>query len=231
MKVVAYACTRNLYDAAWVSINSLLRNNKGIDKVLLIIEDDAFTHLLNKKVEVYNYHKLPEVLNPHSPNMRSVFTYMSLVRLCLPKWFPQYHKILWLDCDTLIVGNIESLWDIDMTDYAIAAVEDVMNPIADKVDTYINTGVCLYNFKYLREHGLADLMLNEINTVKHKWADQDVTNLYSQGHIYLLDYKYNEYTGRSRTFDPLIWHWAGVHEWWKDDKPKAGIWNRFAKSI
>jgi len=39
-------------------------------------------------------------------------------------WLPQLleeDKVLYLDIDTLVLGSLDELWNMDMSDYAIAA--------------------------------------------------------------------------------------------------------------
>lgn len=222
MKVVAYCCTANWYEHLKVAVNSLLINNPGIDKVVCFIEDDELPWHYDK-VEAINLNKLERYIREGSPNYNSLFTYMTLMRLCFSKWLP-YDKVLQLDVDTLVVDNIEDLWDLDMTDMAIAAVPDVINPLPDTCETYINAGVMLVNLEYLRKTEIDEAMINEINTVKHLWPDQDVVNVFCQGHTLLLGYEFNDLIPKRRTFKPKILHYAGLKEWWKPDAYDSHYW-------
>ena len=42
----------------------------------------------------------------------------------MPHLSPDMHKALYLDCDIIVLGSIRPLWDTDISDYALAAVED-----------------------------------------------------------------------------------------------------------
>jgi len=46
---------------------------------------------------------------------------MALIRVALGKIFPDLDKVLSLDVDTIVNENISELWDIDISDYYIAA--------------------------------------------------------------------------------------------------------------
>jgi len=49
---------------------------------------------------------------------------MVLVRAAYTKIFPHLDRILSIDMDTIVNENISELWDLDLTDYYLAAVEE-----------------------------------------------------------------------------------------------------------
>ncbi len=214
MKIAAYCCTRNWYEHLQVSIFSLLMNSPRIDKVIVIAEDDELPFNYDK-VECINYSSLPHYIKESSPNFKGWFSYMSLQRPCYAKWF-DYDKVLQLDVDTIILDDLSELWEIDMTGKAMAGAEDVMNPLKE-IDRYLNVGVVLQNLDYIRENKIADLVIDDINSRKRPWADQDAMNLYCNNNIVVISTKYNDFTNARRTVNPKILHWAGVHDWYIED--------------
>ena len=70
-KVVVYAGTRNVYDPMYVSLKSLLINNK-IDRVYLLIEDDEFPYPIPKNVYPVNVSEQNYFSEgkPHTPQPR-----------------------------------------------------------------------------------------------------------------------------------------------------------------
>ena len=74
--------------------------------------------------------------------------------------FPELDKILYLDCNTIIRKSLLSLWEINMENKLIAAVEDISfskdkaNMANLKDNYYLNTGVLLINSKEWRKEGL-----------------------------------------------------------------------------
>jgi len=72
---------------------------------------------------------------------------MALIRGALTKIFPNLDTILSLDVDVIINENISELWDLDLTNYYLAAVQESLK--YNKPD-YINAGVMLLNLKKLR---------------------------------------------------------------------------------
>jgi lipopolysaccharide biosynthesis glycosyltransferase len=49
---------------------------------------------------------------------------MVLIRAAYSKIFPELDRILSIDMDTVVNENISDLWDLDLTDYYLAAVEE-----------------------------------------------------------------------------------------------------------
>ena len=53
-----------------------------------------------------------------SPNMRSKFTYLAMMRAAKAKVLPEdIDMVLSLDCDTIIHGSLDELWDLDLDGY------------------------------------------------------------------------------------------------------------------
>ena len=93
-------------------------------------------------------------------------------------------KVIYLDCDIVVVGDIKPLWKMDLSEKAIAGVMDcdeknnrirIGNPTRSN---YINAGVSLYNLDYWRKNHLRDRFFEcaqdeEANLLL---MDQDVVN-------------------------------------------------------
>lgn len=70
------------------------------------------------------------------------------------------HRVLYLDCDIVVRGNIRPLYDTLLEDVGVAAVEDVGCREAQRYDvlsypmalSYFNAGVLLVNLDYWRAH-------------------------------------------------------------------------------
>lgn len=222
-KVVVYGATRNMYKYLPMAIGSLLEYNPDAS-VLVIAEDDYIDTIQHPQVRVVNYSLISEYLDPNGPNFHGHFTYMSLVRLCMSK-FIMNKRALWLDVDTLVVDNLDDLFETDMTNKAVASVMEPRNlQIDGEARPYINSGVTLFNLELIRELKLDDLMLEMINTVQRPYADQDVINTICRGRIKYLDPKYNISPSTTLMFKPKIIHFTFL-KIWDDDYVK--LWRRF----
>lgn len=116
--------------------------------------------------------------------MRPVMWY----RVFLPQLLPDEPKVLYLDCDTLVMQSLLPLWQTKIDDKALAAVT---NPFSEgyrvngrtwpdicglsRNEDYFNTGVMLLNLDYFREHGLSS-KVQEHGRANADWVrfgDQD----------------------------------------------------------
>ena len=112
-------------------------------------------------------------------------TVAAYYRILLPTVLPSLSKILYLDCDILVLKDISPLFDIDMTHYAVAAVEDILKLEEEHrlqlnlsyADGYFNSGVMMVNLDYWREHD-GEYRLLEFSKRKRQvfFHDQDALN-------------------------------------------------------
>ncbi|MGR5154517.1 glycosyltransferase family 8 protein [Photobacterium swingsii] len=161
-------------------------------------------------------------------------------RILIPQLLPSsVERVLYCDCDVMIRGSIDELWNIELEGYSIAAVEDVLSPIAPMSERlgcnpnlgYFNSGVMLLNVDYWRKNNVTDLALNYIqenlDTIKH--PDQDALNyvlnkswkrihykwnfLSSYQNLYYdKEHLYSDYLKKIKNF-PIIIHFSGVKPW------------------
>jgi lipopolysaccharide biosynthesis glycosyltransferase len=107
-------------------------------------------------------------------------------------------KILYLDCDVIVLSGIEELFIHDITDFYIGAVEDIpfyFDRLCSikSFDTYVNSGVLLINLKKWRQDKIAQKMFDVVEKYGTKlyYLDQTAINLVCKGKIKLLDLRYN----------------------------------------
>ena len=95
----------------------------------------------------------------------------TLLRL-LADLYPQLpDKLLYLDIDIMIAGDIRKLWDIDVTEYEYAAVKEKYGCWLIRPD-YFNAGMLLLNMAKIRETGLLAKARELIRRKKLLFADQ-----------------------------------------------------------
>ncbi|ADW71446.1 glycosyltransferase family 8 protein [Granulicella tundricola] len=106
-------------------------------------------------------------------------------------------KLLYLDCDMVVCGNIQSLWETDLSVSSLAAVPE---PYAGQAalgfkagDPYFNGGTLLINLKLWRAENLLEQFLRYANLhAEHLLAhDQDILNGVLRGRIIALSYRWN----------------------------------------
>ena len=206
-RVAVYCASQRLYKDTIPAIKSMLLNGHP-DKIYFLIEDDEFPGWLPEQVQTINVIRQP-YFRLDGPNMQTNFTYMALMRAALTKVLPDEDEVLSLDCDTLVMGDISELWDVDLKDYYLTAGIEPQRCRWDNV--YYNTGVVKYNLKLIREDGVDDHMIRLINECKLKWPEQDVVNIVCKNRIMKMpsDFNYNNYS--ERTDDVRIKHHCGFN--------------------
>ncbi len=105
-------------------------------------------------------------------------------------------RLLYIDCDTLVLGEIEELFGYDISNKAVGAVMDCLAQFECgrlNITEYYNAGVTLYNLKHMREHGMIKGMIKHLekHVGQYRVNDQDLLNDYFHGNIYMLPLKYN----------------------------------------
>jgi lipopolysaccharide biosynthesis glycosyltransferase len=181
---------------------------------------------------------------PSIVNVCTRFTKYVLYRLLLPEIIND-DRLLYLDADVIVNGDITGFYNTDMGDNLVAGVQDTgmgcgnltawhqrlqsigLSPGA----RYINAGVTLFNMAAVRKSGLQETWIRMANEMAYACHDQDIINLTCQGRIQLINLPYNVSlsTGLDINQDDIrIMHYAGQKPWANSDAPFQAIWKRWA---
>ena len=176
-------------------------------------------HLLSEGITVENKQAVEEIIHRYNGEFRYYKVASELLEQCpikendhltiatyyrlfmserLP---PTLDKVLYLDCDLVVNGSLYELWNIELEDNAVAAMEEMGGALPDAYERlsydkqygYFNAGVLLINLKYWREHKVVGLFNeyiagNEVRLVAH---DQDVLNALFHDKYLPLSCKWN----------------------------------------
>ena len=215
MRDVCYCMTRNLYPRIVPSLKSLLTNG-NVDRVYILAESDGIGIDLPECVKVINVSN-QNWFRLNGPNAQNVWTYMVMMRIALCHVFPGKQKILSLDVDTIIRGDISSLWDIDLDGKYCAAVEE---PNRKPGSVYVNCGVVLWNLDEMRS-GKADEVIRNLNARWYEFSEQDAFNEAHEGKVHLLPAGYNATHWTGMPADAVIRHYAAEQNWWNKEELEA----------
>lgn len=192
-----------------VMLTSLFMNNTESLFDVYLLTDNSWTteetRKFEKMCEDYNSRFFVYVVN-----VDLVKDFPKILHIALPTYYrlqacnilPSYiHKILYLDGDMIVTGDIRPLWEIDLEGYALAATDDTESIYDenytrlgfDKKYGYFNAGVSLYNFDFWRKNNISEKMLQRISEEpeKFKWMDQDAANMFLHDKRYNLSLRYN----------------------------------------
>ena len=144
------------------------------------------------------------------PNFNNVLTYMVLIRAAYTKIFPHLDRILSIDMDTVVNENISDLWDLDLTNYYIAAVEE--RELSLEEGSYFNMGVTMLNLEKIRNDGKDDEMIDALNTYWYRYKEQDCFNEFFRGKALILPSDYNCCLQANPPKHEKVTHFAGLYK-------------------
>lgn len=153
---------------------------KKYGRVLRIIRDNKIDSFLSS-IGVRKYHD----------------SYTPYYRIFFDRYFEGVDNILYLDADTIIVGDINSLQAIDLKDDYLAAVKEPQgryygNLIGLNNCDYFNSGVMLLNIrKWKKDNCRANVIENIKNKNFYVYPDQDIVNILFKEKIAVLSPEYN----------------------------------------
>ena len=212
MKAAVYSGTRNLYPDMVTAAKTLAKHS-SVEKIYFLIEDDKFPEKLPEIVETINVSG-QQFFPQRCANIRTPFSYMSLLRVCYTKILPEsVDKVLQLDVDTIVTDDIDELWDVNLDGKWYAAVMEDKSTYKPFGPVYYNIGVAVFNLKQIREDFADDLMIYMLNTQKMKYIDQDVWNMHWYGKSVQIPGRFNESKVTHLSDHPAIVHYAGVKDW------------------
>ena len=157
-------------------------------------------------------------------------------------------KGIYLDADTIVLGNISELYNIDLKDNVIGACPDpcvskvpefvdyIENSVGVKTESYINSGVLLMNFKMLREKDFHKKFLYLLDKYHFECVapDQDYINAMCHDKILYIDKLWDIMPDpdKEELKEPKIIHYNLLSKPWKYDniQYEEHFW-KYAKKV
>lgn len=159
-------------------------------------------------------------------------------RLSVGRFLPaSCHKVVNLDVDVVVRGDIVEFFDIDLEGNTIGAVPecypsceakrdylkklcaDVGGPNVPSEQSYFNSGILLIDLDLWRKNDVENRLLRFINenASKLRYHDQDALNVVLLNSYKEISQKYNLITAQDNVWDcpnPLLVHFAGGAKPW-----------------
>lgn len=240
---IAFCVNDGYAEYIMVSIKGLLENNSV----------PVMIHILSDYISERNVGQLKNLVCPY-PNaelnvvivddsklrgLKDTWTIYTWYRVLLPEILDtNVHRVLYLDADVIVARNIEELFQLDMTNKAIAGTIDFQSKEPstykrcgyEQEKGYVCAGVMLMNLDYWREHDIANQVIQwgRENNDRIQFPDQDSINYICRDTKILLplkynivdgffhdDYYYREYPKELKECieSPSIIHYAGQAPW------------------
>ena len=166
-------------------------------------------------------------------------TMTSTYRLFAPYLLKDIDKVIYLDCDLIVLDDIAKLWEFEPK--YIAGVPDPMYKYQARKNNlkhlYINTGVMVLNLKNLRKLNYMELIEETQNgNYNLSLLDQDIINIAFGDKIEHLPLEWNVYAKiyPETTYDmiearnnPSIIHWCGKDKPFNSDVWQKDKWSKY----
>ena len=159
----------------------------------------------NNKIQKVDVTDLYEKEFGKCKNETAYCTPYTLLRLLADLIPDMPDKLLYLDIDMMVGGDIAELYNTNIEEYEYAAVKEKYGHWFLYWD-YINAGMLLFNMKKIKETGLLKKARELIKTKKMLFADQDAV-YHSTTSKLLLPRRFNE-QGSFKRKDTLICHFC-----------------------
>lgn len=210
---VFYACDDNFVKYTMVSLHSMMENaskdrqyeihilhtdiSERMQKLLKEMSNENFTVQFDNVTDYLKSirNKLP---------LRDYYSKTTYFRLFIAEMFPEYEKAIYIDSDTIVLGDVAELYDYELGDSYVGACneqvmiqEDVYGTYVEQVvgverDNYFNAGMIVINCEQFRKnHVLEQFMelLQMYNFVVTQ--DEDYLNLICHNKVCWLPQKWN----------------------------------------
>ena len=262
MKInIAYAPDDKYINQTVVSMISAIENNKEHDVEFLIL----YSNLKDENItKLQNTTNLPKVKLRMLQIDESIFNNLPLskwvtvqawFRIKLPDLCQDLDKILYLDCDTLVLGDLSELFSLNLDNKYLAGVKDVwgvdkyVKRLDMKSDVYIHSGMILFNAEFCRTENFFSKIVEFANSNSKiiEFCDQDSINKIADTQKLVLNPKFNlmdtwwrggyyEFEGQEEADylqakeNPVIAHLTGLKPAYKGCKNKfKDKWWEYAK--
>lgn len=231
---ICYATNESFAPYMAVSITSLLENNSSRNVVVHILHSDL-SEATKARLQIFEsryknakiqFHKIDDSrfekfgLTIEHITMETYFRYM------IAEVLPNIDRVLYLDGDTIVNGDISELFDTDLTNYYCAGVSDIYIESVGYKKTlgldglYINAGVIFFNLDEMRKTNIAEKLFKLTAENNFKYQDQDAINIAFNGKMKELDCVYNFTRAHQKAFpekipSAKIVHYVGPNKPWR----------------
>lgn len=210
---IFYACDDNFVKYTIVSIRSMMEHAskderyvihimntdicQEMKEILFSMENDRFQIRFD---DVSDYLKSIHQKLP----IRDYYSKTTYFRMFIAEMFPEYDKAIYIDSDTIVLGDISELYHHELGDNYVGAAADQVMIQVDTYGTYVekvigidrhhffNAGVLLINCRQFREHSV----LNQFIELLHMYnfvvtQDEDYLNLICKDKVLWLPQQWN----------------------------------------
>lgn len=255
---VFYACDDNFVKYTIVSLRSLMENAKAdaayrIHVLHTDISEDMQKKMLAMATDKFHiqFDSVTEYLDSISERLpvRDYYSKTTYYRLFIAEMFPEYDKAVYIDSDTVVLGDMSELFSIDIGEYYAGACNEQVMIQEDVYGTYVesvlginrhqffNAGMLVINCRQFRKNHV----LEQFTSLLHMYnfvvtQDEDYLNLICKDKVFWFPQKWNvEVFGELPVAEEeiCILHYIMVSKPWhyKECRLKDYFWNYAKKTV
>lgn len=158
---------------------------------------------INEKKELYHiyFYDIDQAIFDNFPLGQTYLNITCYYRLLIPTLLTEINKAIYLDCDTIVLGSLEGLWNTNIENKTWAGVRDRINDyirVYNRLDYplaygYFNDGVMLLNLDEMRKVDMLSISKDIESNIPLalKNHEQDILNKIFYKNKQALDFKYN----------------------------------------
>ena len=191
---IFFATDDNYIPFLEVALRSLIENaSKKYNYIIHILNTglnkDNMSIISSLKNENFNiiFDDISSNIEPIKSRLKNVyhFSLVTYYRLFIESLFPQYDKVLYLDCDIVVLGDISKLYNVFLGNNLVGAIqEQVINSSEDfkkyakfgvgiEPEKYFNAGILVMNLKKFRQQKIEQKFVYLMNTYNFDVCDPD----------------------------------------------------------
>jgi lipopolysaccharide biosynthesis glycosyltransferase/ribosomal protein S18 len=244
----ALALDQNLEDMIPVVLQSLVDHTTREINAHVMTRGlgDAFRSRMGKLFPQINFtfYNFDEVHYGEDIALLSHISVSTMDRLFLPEMLKDLDKVLYLDIDILIQGDVGELYDLNLGENVFAGKRtrlktwanmirpitratlhfapekawDIRKRLHDKADLTsrtFNAGILVLNLELMRAENFTAEHMYLVEQCRMN--DQDVFNIYSKDRVLEINSEWNHVPSQDFNASPKIIHWAGPAKPWKPE--------------
>ena len=226
---IVFSSDNNYVYYLGVCIKSLICNTSTqYNYDIVILESNISDKNKNKILELKNkdnvsirFCNVKSITENYKFFTKDYFTIETYYRLFIPSIFSQYEKVLYLDCDLVILHDVAQLYNINIKDNLLAATWNISTIVQaqtnqiikgipwkdylekelklDNPINYFQAGVCLFNVALMIKENIQQKFLIRALSYNHPLVDQDVLNNVCNNRVLFFEQQWNYHNNFSES--------------------------------
>lgn len=210
---IFYACDDNFVKYTIISAKSLIENaSKDYFYKIRVLNTNVSEEMKNKaytlncdnaSVEFVNATSYLDSIKEKLP-IRDYYSKTTYFRLFIAEMYPELDKAIYIDSDTIVLGDISKFYNTDLGDNYVGACNEqamlqvntygdyVEQVVGIKRDKYFNAGHLLINCKQFRQVHILDSFIKLLGVYNFVVVqDEDYLNLLCKDHVKWIHNSWN----------------------------------------